>query len=205
MTIPRLIPFDVGQPRLTGATHQDGPLLTITAGGADIWGNRDEFHFAHIPVAGDFDLSVRVEGVEMADTYTKAGLMLRASLDDGAPHAMLLTFGDDRPRNKNNGALEFQSRLVANGECSGIYPPQPLADSPDFPASFPQHWLRLTRRGDMLSGFFSTDGQNWTTFCTHTQYFADVALLGLAVTSHNADRTVRATFHDLILIQGPQP
>lgn len=205
MTIPNLIPYDVGQPRLTGTNHQDGPLITITAGGADIWGNRDEFHFAHIPVAGDFDLSVRVVGVEMADTYTKAGLMLRASLDDGAPHAMLLTFGDSQPRNKNNGALEFQSRLATKGECSGIYPPQPLADSPDFPASFPQHWLRLTRRGDVLSGLFSTDGQNWKTFCTHTQSFADSALLGLAVTSHNADRTVCATFHDLSLIQGPQP
>ena len=205
MTIPNLIPYDVGQPRLTGTTHQVGPLLTITAGGADIWGNRDEFHFAHIPVAGDFDLSVRVEGVEMADTYTKAGLMLRASLDDGAPHAMLLTFGNDQPRNKNNGALEFQSRLVAKGECSGIYPPQPLPDYPDFPTSFPQHWLRLTRQGDVLSGFFSTDGQNWKTFCTHTQSFADGALLGLAVTSHNADRMVHATFHDLILTQGPQP
>lgn len=205
MTIPNLNSDDIGKPRLTGATHQDGASVTITAGGADIWGNRDEFHFAHIAVSGDFDLSVRVAGLEMADTYTKAGLMLRASLDDGAPHAMLLTFGDNQPRNKNNGALEFQSRLVPKGECSGIYPPQPLATRPDFPASFPQQWLRLTRQGDALTGLFSTDGQDWRTFCTHSQIFPDPALLGLSVTSHNEARRVRASFHDLSLIQRPQP
>ncbi len=205
MTIPNLKPHDIGQPSLTGTTLQDGASVTITAGGADIWGNRDEFHFAHVAVSGDFDLSVRVAGLEMADTYTKAGLMLRASLDDSAPHAMLLTFGNNQPRNKNNGALEFQSRLAPQGECSGIYPPQPLAPLPDFPASFPQHWLRLTRQGDLLTGHFSTDGQGWRTFCTHVQAFPGTVLLGLAVTSHNEVRSVRATFHDLSLIQRPQP
>jgi regulation of enolase protein 1 (concanavalin A-like superfamily) len=94
---------------------------------------------------------------------------------------------------------------VAGGECSGIYPPQPLPAVPQFPASFPQHWLRLTRQGDVLTGHFSTDGKGWQTFCTHTQVFPASALLGLAVTSHNTDRAVRASFHDLTLNQGPNP
>lgn len=205
MTAPNLAARDIGAPHLPGATLQAGASVTITAGGADIWGRRDEFHFAHLPVTGDFDLSVRVAGLEMADTYTKAGVMLRAALDDGAPHAMLLTFGDNQPRNRNNGALEFQSRLAPNGECTGIYPPQPLSPTPDFPAAFPQHWLRLTRKGDHLTGLFSTDGKEWRVFCTHAQAFPAAALLGLAVTSHNETRTVRATFHDLSLTQRPAP
>ena len=199
MTIPILTAHDIGAPGLSGATEQNPAAITITAGGADIWGYRDECHFAHLAVAGDFELSVRVAGLEMADTYTKAGLMLRASLDEGAPHAMLLTFGDDQPRNKNNGALEFQSRLAQGGDCTGIYPPQPLPATPDFPASFPNHWLRLTRHGDTLAGHFSTDGKIWQTFCSHRQIFAGKALLGIAVTSHNAARTVRTSFQDLNL------
>ena len=197
MTPPIFVAQDIGAPHLSGATEQNGPTVTITAGGADIWGNRDECHFAHVPVAGDFDLSVRIAALEMADTYTKAGLMLRASLDPGAPHVMLLSFGDNQPRNKNNGALEFQSRLAAQGDCTGIYPPQPLSPKPDFPASFPDHWLRLTRQGGTLTGSFSTDGQMWRTFCTHIQAFPGTALLGLAVTSHNEARTVRASFQHL--------
>lgn len=199
MTRPSLISSDIGAPRLSGLTTQSGPSVSITAGGADIWGNRDECHFAHLSVSGDFDLSVRMVGLEMADLYTKAGLMLRASLDPGAPHAMLLSFGDNQPRNKNNGALEFQSRRIAQGECTGIYPPQPLASAPDFPASFPDHWLRLSRQGDTLIGSFSTTGKEWRQFCTHTQPFPDTALLGLAVTSHNEARAIRADFQDLIL------
>ena len=197
MPRPHLFAHDIGQPQISGATVEEGSSVLVTAGGADIWGSRDECHFAHLAVKGDFDISVRVVGLEMADVYTKAGLMLRASLDDGAQHAMLLTFGDNQPRNKNNGALEFQSRLVAGGECIGIYPKQPLPTQPDFPASFPQHWLRLTRRDETLTGLFSTDGQAWQTFCTHTQAFPDPALLGLAVTSHNGARAVRASFQEL--------
>jgi regulation of enolase protein 1 (concanavalin A-like superfamily) len=205
MTVPSLIPRDIGAPRLSGATEQHGPFVTITAGGVDIWGDRDEFHFAHLAVSGDFDLSVRILVMEMADIYTKAGLMLRSSLEPGAPHAMLLTFGDNQPRNKNNGALEFQSRLVAHGDCTGIYPPQPLASEPDFPANFPDHWLRLTRKGDMLKGYCSTDGKEWRTFCTNMQAFPDTALLGLAVTSHNVARAVRASFQNLTLTPGSDP
>lgn len=202
MTIPTLICCDIGAPSLSGTAAQTGQSVSMEAAGVDIWGNRDEFHFAHLPVSGDFDLSVRVEALEMADIYTKAGLMLRASLEPGAPHAMLLTFGDNRPRNKNNGALEFQSRLVAQGECAGIYPPQPLASEPAFPASFPNHWLRLTRHGDTLTGSFGTDGLVWRTFCTHTQAFPGTALLGLALTSHNEARTIRASFQNLTFSSG---
>lgn len=197
MTVPSLISRDIGAPSLSGTAAQTGQSVIIDAAGVDIWGSRDEFHFAHVPVSGGFDLSVRVAALEMADIYTKAGLMLRASLEPGAPHAMLLTFGDNQPRNKNNGALEFQSRLVAQGDCVGIYPPQPLASEPTFPASFPDQWLRLTRHSDTLTGSFSTDGLIWRTFCTHTQAFPGTALLGLAVTSHNEARTIRASFQDL--------
>ena len=200
MPIPSLVADDIGVPRLKGVTDQTGASVTITAGGADIWGSRDEFHFAHIDITGDFELTARICLLEMADIYTKAGLMLRASLEADAPHAMLLTFGDNQPRNKNNGALEFQLRREAGGDCFGIYPPQPLAERPDFPATFPNQWLKLTRKGNVIVGESSKDGKAWKTFCTHAQAFPGMSHLGLAVTSHNRASLVLATFHDLSLI-----
>lgn len=200
MIISSFIAQDIGEPSLKGSTSQAGSNVTITAGGADIWGGRDEFHFAHIVIAGDFELTAQLPMLEMADTYTKAGLMLRASLEADAPHAMLLTFGDNQPRNRNNGALEFQSRLVAGGECSGIYPPQPLPQKPDFPASFPNQWLKLSRKGDALTGHFSTDGHVWKLYCSFAHPFPRAGLLGLAVTSHNEAKTVRAEFSNVGLI-----
>lgn len=189
--------FDVGHPRLRGATRQSAGDVEIVAGGQDIWGARDEFHFACARVSGDFELSARIVSLTMADVYTKAGLMLRASLEAGAEHALLLAFGDNQPRNHNNGGLEFQSRVAANGPCTGIYPPQPLPPLPDFPVRFPNVWLKLIRDGDTMTGLSSEDGQSWRTFCVHEQRLPREAHAGLAVTSHSARQAVRAVFRDL--------
>jgi hypothetical protein len=189
---------DVGSPRLRGKTTGSAHDLEIVAGGEDIWGTRDEFHFAHALVSGDCELSVRIVSLTMADVYTKAGLMLRSSLEAGAEHAFLLAFGDNQPRNKNNGGLEFQYREAVSGPCTGIYPPQPLPPQPDFPVSFPDVWLKLTRDGDTITGESSRDGELWKTFCVHRQPLPRVACLGLAVTSHHADQVVKAVFSHLV-------
>jgi hypothetical protein len=194
MSFPSLAGIDIGSPQLHGGTCQSAQGLEVIAGGQDIWGTRDEFHFAQVPVSGDFELSVRIVSLTMADVYTKAGLMLRASLEGGAEHVYLLAFADNQPRNNNNGGLEFQYRQTANGPCTGIYPPQPLPPQPDFPVSFPDVWLKLIRRGDRFTGQTSHDGQTWKTFCVHQQRLPDAAYLGVAVTSHNAEQTVKAVF-----------
>ena len=124
--------------------------------------------------------------------------MLRASLAEGAEHAFLLAFGDNQPRNKNNGGLEFQSRNALSGACTAIYPPQPLRLQPDFPVKFPLVWLKLVRDGHTITGQCSQDGENWQTYCVHQQPLPRAAYLGLAVTSHNSDKTVRAIFDQLI-------
>jgi hypothetical protein len=193
--------LDVGSPRLSGTTKQTADRYELVAGGEDIWGTRDEFHFAQTQVTGDFEMSARIESLGMADVYTKAGLMLRASLEAGASHVMLLAFGDNQSRNKNNGGVEFQSRLAPNAPCSGIYPPQPLPPVPDFPVNFPNGWLKLIRRGDIFTSQTSRDGMQWKTFSVHQQDLPPVAYFGLAVTSHNANQTVKAVFSQLSFSQ----
>ncbi len=194
---------DIGSPRLAGKFTCTPARLEIEAGGEDIWGTRDEFHFASTPFMGDFTMSVRVNELSMADVYTKAGVMARTSLEPGAAHVMILAFGDNQARNKNNGGLEFQSRLEANGACSGIYPPQPLPAVPDFPVNFPHVWLKLSRAGDTFTSESSTDGIHWKTFSVHRQPLPLTLHLGLAVTSHNPQQTVRAVFSEFSLITRP--
>jgi hypothetical protein len=199
MDTPSLTGIDVGSPRLRGKTIHSAQGVEIVAGGEDIWGTRDEFHFVYALVSGHVELSARIVSLTMADVYTKAGLMLRASLDAGAEHAFLLAFGDNRARNKNNGGLEFQYRETVNGPCTGIYPPQPLPPQPDFPVSFPDVWLKLVRDGDTITGESSRDGEHWKTFCVHQQRFPRAAYLGLAVTSHDASQTVKGVFSQVHL------
>ena len=190
---------DIGSPRLRGETRQTSTVIQLLAGGVDIWGARDEFHFVHMPVSEDFEMSVRLDSLEMADLYTKAGVMFRSSLADDSPHVMLFAFGNNEPRNKNNGGLEFQYRKDEGALCAAIYPPQPLPSQPDFPVAFPDVWLKLVRKGGTFTGMSSRDGTQWTTFCTHSQPMPSAGFLGLAVTSHNEAQRVAASFSHLRL------
>jgi hypothetical protein len=190
---------DIGAPRLRGETRQTPTAVQLLAGGVDIWGVRDEGHFAHLPVRGDFEISARVDSLEMADLYTKAGIMFRSSLADGSPHVMVFAFGNNEPRNKNNGGLEFQFRQDEGGPCAALYPPQPLPADPDFPVVFPHVWLKLVRRGDTFTGLFSRDGMTWKTYSTHSQPLPQSGFLGLAVTAHNDAQRVSASFSHLLV------
>lgn len=192
---------DVGSPQRGGSARQTPEGLEIIAGGRDIWGNRDECHFYHVRISGDFELRVRIASLTMADVYTKAGLMIRSSLAAEADHVFLLAFGDNQPRNNNNGGLEFQHRLAANGDCVAVYPPQPLAVPADFPVHYPNVWLRLRRRRDVFAAESSQDGVNWKKYCDHAQAFPDSSYLGIAVTSHNEKEAVTGVFSHLQLRQ----
>ena len=67
-----------------------GDLLTeqylITAGGADVWGSADQFHFAYNTVSGDVRVSANFEWICKTNDWAKYGVMLRNSLDDGSVH-----------------------------------------------------------------------------------------------------------------------
>ncbi len=196
---PPLAGVDVGGPQRTGETRRTPTTVEIVAGGVDIWGTRDEFHFAFLRITGDFELSARLCSLSMADVYTKAGLMMRTSLAAGAEHAFLLAFGDNQPRNRNNGGIEFQYRLEAARPCRGIYPPQPLPPDPEFPATYPDVWLKLVREADTISGFFRNNRADEKLFSWHIQHFSPAMCVGLAVTAHHAEQTVRAVFSQVQL------
>jgi hypothetical protein len=76
---------DVGGPAPAGSCDIiDGTSFDVTGGGTDIWNEADEFHFCYLPLAGDFDVVVRLASVEQQDAWSKAGLMARESLDPGS-------------------------------------------------------------------------------------------------------------------------
>lgn len=190
---------DVGKPAQQGAVEQHANGYRITAGGADIWGTSDEFHFAFSRHTGDFDLTVRLEALSIADLYTKAGIMGRESLDADSPHVYFMVFPDNSPRNKNNGGYEFQYREVKGGESAAIYPPDYTSMPPEFPVSYPQTWLRLERKGNQFRAWYSAEGCDWRLFAEKALELSHSIFLGFAVTSHNENETVTAQFMDITL------
>jgi hypothetical protein len=188
--------LDVGKPELVGSARQVEAGWDIIAGGADIWEKSDQFHFVCKQVSGDFDIAVRVESFTPAHLYSKAGLMIRETLNADSPHLMFLVFASNAPRNNNLGAYEMQFRSVAGGDCQTIYPTVRPPAPPEFPAAYPNSWLRVERRNDRFSAFASTDGKTWKLYGVQTLALNRVVHVGPALTSHEPQVAATASFRN---------
>ncbi len=188
--------LDIGTPQLPGSAKQVEDGWDVVAGGADIWEKSDQFHFVHKKVTGDFDIVVRVEAFTPAHLYSKAGLMIRQSLSPDSAHLMFLVFSDNSPRTNNLGAYEMQFRSVAGGNCQAIYPAVRPPGPPEFPAAYPNSWLRVQRRGDQFTAFASTDGKAWKVYGVQTLKLSSEVHVGPALTSHNPETAATARFRN---------
>ena len=191
---------DIGNPAIKGSSNIQDKGIQLIAGGADVWGVKDEFHFSWIEQSGDFDLATRVESLTAPHVYTKAGLMAREELTDNCRHIFFQVFPDNKPRNKNNGGYEFQYRQLKAGEMKAIYPAK-FDGTPEFPANYPNTWIRLKRAGNLFTGFYSADGKTWKIYATYSLELPQNVYLGLAVTSHNAKNQATAVFKDISFLK----
>jgi hypothetical protein len=190
---------DVGNPAIAGTVTVSDGGFDIIAGGADVWGVKDEFNFVYIEKTGDFDFAARVESLTATHQYTKAGLMAREDLTPGSRHIYFQIFPDNKPRNKNNGGFEYQYRQLTDGEMKAIYPVR-FEGTPDFPVTFPNTWIRLKRIGNKFTGYSGTDGKSWKEYATFTLNFPEKVYLGAAVTSHKTTEFTTAKFRNICSI-----
>jgi hypothetical protein len=188
---------DIGSPQLPGSAAKVETGWDLIAGGVDIWEKSDQFHFLYRQISGDFNVMVRVESFKPAHLYSKAGLMIRENLKADSAHMMFLVFADNSPRNNNLGAYEMQFRSLAASDCQAIYPAKRPPAPPEFPAAYPNSWLRVERRGDQFSAFASTDGKAWKLYAAQMLALPGLVYVGPALTSHNAEIAAQASFRDL--------
>ena len=175
---------DVGGSTPAGSARviTEGSAYDVTGGGRDIQGTADQFHFAYRQVTGNFDFKVRLASLTAADSWTKAGLMARAGLTAGSANAFILA-------TPGSNGHRMQSRATENGSTS-------VGGS--GAVAYPNTWLRLTRVGNVFTGYRSTDGMNWTIVGTsRTVALPQTVYFGMAVTSHNTSRLATAQFRDL--------
>jgi hypothetical protein len=175
----------VGSPAPSGSLLYEGGSYRLRGAGADIWGVRDSFEFAHRPATGDTSLVVRVTDQVRTHAWAKAGLMVRTDASPGSAHVSLFQTPDH--------GVSLQYRPISGGESLAL----PSGDASSTT------WLRLDRVGDTFTGYSSGDGTNWRKIGTVTAVVATTALVGLAVTSHNDGTLSGAGFSHLDF--GPVP
>jgi ABC-2 family transporter protein len=124
----------------------------------------DSFNFAHRPLTGNGTITARVISLtgDHADIngnpvqvgsgpnmvpglmpWSKAGIIIKQTLHQGSAYAAMLATGSDGVR------MQYDY----TGDIAGL----PGALSAAHP-----RWLRLTRSGDVLTGYDSSDGRHWT-------------------------------------------
>jgi hypothetical protein len=93
--------------------------------------------------------------------------MIRGSLDRAAPGAFAMIQVNER------AALRYRERSAAVSTTLG-------EREAELPA-----WVRLIRRGDRITGYYSDNGTDWQEMGTARVPINGMALIGVAVTAHN--------------------
>ncbi len=102
--------LDVGGSVVGGNHRDDNGALTMYAKGYDIYNRYDQFHFAHVPIAGDSDLTVRVSSLTATNPWTKAGLMY-----PGLPRLKLVVCrGAHDPEQRHHAGLALGRRQLCH-------------------------------------------------------------------------------------------
>ena len=167
---------DVGTVAAAGTSSFSGGTFTVTGSGADIWGSTDEFQFAYTSLSGDGSIVARVATVQHVADWTKAAVMMRASLNASSRQAMMLVSAGK--------GLAFQRRVTDGGTST----------STSGGAGAAPEWVKLTRAGSTISAYISGDGATWTLVGSDTISMPSTMYVGLAVTSHVDGTLATATF-----------
>jgi hypothetical protein len=131
-------------------------LLSFQASGEDIWDVTDSGAFLAMPVTGDYSVSVRVvekPGPDAPNTSgnVKAGVMIREGVGPSDRYAFLFT-------TSGRGVLwEGNRKTRVGGDGTGPYSQEVATDAETL---YPL-WLKLTRKGSLVTAFQSNDGSNY--------------------------------------------
>jgi regulation of enolase protein 1 (concanavalin A-like superfamily) len=185
----------------SNGTYNANGTFTINAAGADVWGaggeSYDQYGAMYVP-GGSTSTStttVEVDSQQNTNSWAKSGLMIRNSI----------------PSTTGNGANSLGYAAIAltpgNGvtmqwddSSSGLMNSEVTADS----GAMAPIWLRLSRSGSSITGYYSTNDSTWTAVATETLTGSDgTEDVGMFSCSHNAGVEGQATFSNFSTSSSP--
>ena len=157
--------------------------MQINAGGADTWTGDDEYGSVYRSITGDFVAIVKVNSQENTNSWAKAGIMVRNNMP-GSGSSTGYVFMVVTPGN----GYSFQWDSDANGYLD--------QNSKSGSSSYPCY-LKLVKSGTTFTGYYSTNGTNWTQRGSATVASANSTQhVGMSATSHDSGNICTVQFDD---------
>ncbi len=177
--------MDIGTIGVPGVTDYNAATGTygLSASGLGLGGTADGFRYAYIPISGNVVMTARVILLQDVAPTAEAGIDLRSDLTPGAVHALVaITAGQGAEavtRNAEGGASEM------SGQRANVAP---------------TYWIRLERKGKIVTTSTSPDGVTWTKLAAVKVKLASTAYIGFAVSSTSNSQTTIGLF-DTVTVQ----
>ncbi|HVV74231.1 MAG TPA: hypothetical protein VHI52_22535, partial [Verrucomicrobiae bacterium] len=217
---------DVGTPTLPGSSTVNGDgTITIKGSGDDIWNATDSFQYYYTSVQGlVWDAVVRVRSLDApVSEWTKCELMVRQDDGSGKPAGGDPFIGNMTTAAALTGGGSAQNHLGPQIRTARSGSADQIAISPAIPPTYPNTWLKVTRRGSVFSLWYGTDGLDWTLMVppidtavagqtvgtdnstTFGTPWNNPILVGIAVTAHDNTALATAVVSDLSIGPGKLP
>lgn len=143
------------------------PSISIRSTGNDIWGMADSQHFSYISVSGDFNAELTLHSLDHVHPWSKAGLMVRESLNAGSRHAFVLGSG-------TNG-LAMLARYDTDGVTTNLG-----GETLEVPVR-----LRLSRSNDTIRASAKRNNGTWVALGEAVMNLPEQVYIGVGQSSHS--------------------
>lgn len=159
-----------GLARISGGEH-------AILGAGTLSGSADRFSFLYQPLSADGEIKAKIVSLDTSLSAAIAGVMVRETLNAGSKYVLVSRAGD--------GKLRWQRRETTS---SGTFNVQTTSSNP---------WVRILRRGNVLSAYTSANGSTWNLWGSSTNAMASNIYIGLAFASGVTNQLKTAVFSNV--------
>ncbi|MFA6287903.1 MAG: PA14 domain-containing protein [Opitutaceae bacterium] len=175
--------LDIGTVGLAGSGSFNSTTgdYTLKGAGSDIGGTADSFHYSYRPLSGDGYIIVRLKSLTTPNAVAKAGVMIRETLLSNSKNALMMVTPGSGTGMKTRATTGGTSVSVIT---TGLTAPQ---------------WLKLERRGNVFTGYYSADGVTWVpSQCIAITMATDV-YVGVAASSCTTSALLTAVIDQVVV------
>ncbi|MBX7206710.1 MAG: cadherin domain-containing protein [Verrucomicrobiaceae bacterium] len=170
----------LGTVTATGRAEYFASAYTLNGAGV-IGGTGDAGLLCQQTMSGDGEISARITSMQNTGTSARAGIMIRDTTATGAKSVFMGISPD--------GTYRYQYRTKASSADTTVT---------GGTGTLPNVWVKLTRSGNTINGYKSSDGVNWTLVSSKSVALGSGVVCGIIVGSGSTTTLCGTVFDNVV-------